>query len=138
VKEDDVEFVVVGPYEMLFRLLVGYSWLGKKSFKRYIGFPGWEAGHCSWLRHLKLGSREPVNPAGCWEYHQINKNLRGHGHRFTPAVARKWSCPSGKMASNDAASAGMGSQATSSCVGGHNELLTFQSPLYQVLSCLVV
>jgi hypothetical protein len=42
------------------------------------------------------------------------------------------------MASNDAASVGMGSQATSSCMGGHNELLNFQSPLHQVLSCLVV
>jgi hypothetical protein len=30
VEEDNQGFVVVGPVELLFGLLVGYSWLGKK------------------------------------------------------------------------------------------------------------
>jgi hypothetical protein len=32
VEEDDLGFVVVGPVGLLFGLLVGYSWLGKKIF----------------------------------------------------------------------------------------------------------
>jgi hypothetical protein len=38
VEEDDVGFVVVGLDELLFGLLVGYSWLRKKSSGRYIEF----------------------------------------------------------------------------------------------------
>jgi hypothetical protein len=40
VEEDDLGFVVVGLVGLLFELLVGYSYLWKKSSGRYIGLAG--------------------------------------------------------------------------------------------------